>query len=201
MSRHVGRKPRTRAESKEATREALVSAALALFAEHGLDAPSLDDICERAGYTRGAFYVHFEDRDAIVTAAMDRVGHAFIDALIGAADDDLPTIAKRFSKALASGAYPLTRKGGLRPYQLLDACARSPAIRARYVALVSETMERLAAATKRAQRQKTVRADVTPKDIGFLMVTAVIGLHTLLDLDVPVDPRRSAETLLKLLRP
>jgi TetR/AcrR family transcriptional repressor of nem operon len=193
-------KKKTRAESKEATREALVTAALALFAEHGLDAPSLDDICAKAGYTRGAFYVHFADRDDLVTAAMDRVGHAFIDALVSAADDDLQTVARRFTAALASGAYPLTRRGGVRPYQLLDACARSPAIRKRYVGLVGETIDRLAEATQRAQDKKTVRSDVSPKAVGFLLVTAVIGLHTLLDLEVPVDLKRSAEAVLKLLR-
>ena len=53
---------RRRRETKQETREALISAALAEFAEHGFDAPSLDAICARAGYTRGAFYVHFRDR-------------------------------------------------------------------------------------------------------------------------------------------
>ena len=192
-------KKKTRAESKEATREALVSAALMLFAEHGLDAPSLDDICARAGYTRGAFYVHFADRDALIEAAMERVGHAFIAALI-TTEDDLPAIARRFTAALASGAYPLTRRGGVRPYQLLDACARSPAIRKRYVALVNETIDRLADATARAQRMKRVRVDADPKAIGFLLVTAVIGVHTLLDLDVPIDVKHGADALLKLLR-
>jgi TetR/AcrR family transcriptional regulator, transcriptional repressor for nem operon len=194
------RTPATRAESKEATREALVSAALSLIAEKGLDAPSLDDICARAGYTRGAFYVHFEDRDALITVVMERVGHVFIDALVGSADDDLGTIAARFAAAFASGAYPLTRRGGVRPYQLLDACARSPAIRKRYVGLVNETVDRLAQATQRAQKKKHVRADIDAKAIGFLLVTAVIGVHTLIDLDVPVDLKRSAGALLQLLR-
>jgi len=52
-------------------------------------------------------------------------------------------VIERFVGALASGAYPLTRTGGVRPYQLLDACARSPAIRKQYVALVREAIARL----------------------------------------------------------
>ena len=45
----------TREETKQATRDALISAGMALFAEQGLDGPSLDAICDRAGFTRGAF--------------------------------------------------------------------------------------------------------------------------------------------------
>ncbi len=67
---------------------------------------------------------------------MQRVGGELLDALLGPERDpeavDLAGIAMRFLEALASGRYPLTRKGGVRPYQLLDACARSPRIRAEY---------------------------------------------------------------------
>ena len=52
---------------------------MALFAKHGLDGPSLDDICAHAGFTRGAFYVHFEDRDDFLVAVMDRVGRQIVD--------------------------------------------------------------------------------------------------------------------------
>jgi len=43
-----------------------------------LDTPSLDDICDRAGFTRGAFYVHFADREALLVAVMDHVGESFV---------------------------------------------------------------------------------------------------------------------------
>jgi len=202
MSRDAVPKKRiSRDETKQRTREALVSAATRLFAERGFDAPSLDDICDRAGFTRGAFYVHFRDRDDLVTAVVQRVGRAFLDALLGTEDDDLGAIAHRFVAAMASGAYPLTKKGGIRPYQLLDACARSPAIRKEYVGLVEETIARLASATKKAQREKKVRDDLPAKGVGLLLVASVIGVQTLLDLEVPVDVGESAHFALRLLAP
>src|SRR5688500_7521180 len=75
-----------REQAKAETREALTMAALAEFAEHGLDTPSLDAICARAGYTRGAFYVHFKDRDDLIAAVMEHVTSAFIDAMIATGD-------------------------------------------------------------------------------------------------------------------
>ena len=60
------------------TREALIQAGLAEFAERGFDAPSLDKICARAGFTRGAFYVHFENREDFLVAVMESRLGAFL---------------------------------------------------------------------------------------------------------------------------
>ena len=54
------------------TRERLMDAALALFAERGVLAASVEEICERAGFTRGAFYSNFESKDELCLAVMRR---------------------------------------------------------------------------------------------------------------------------------
>jgi TetR/AcrR family transcriptional repressor of nem operon len=191
--------PVSRDQAKNETREALLRAALALIPERGLDV-SLDDICDRAGYTRGAFYVHFADRDALLAAVMERVGRSVLDALIGATDagDDLGQVVSRFLSGLSTGAYPLTRAGGVRPYQLLDACARSPAVRDQYVALVREAVARLASTLSAGQKVGRVTADVRPADAGMLLVALAIGVHTLVDLDVPLDLGSAARSLAAL---
>jgi AcrR family transcriptional regulator len=48
-------------------RDAIVAAARAAFAEHGLST-SLDDIAKRAGVGSGTLYRHFASRDELVTA-------------------------------------------------------------------------------------------------------------------------------------
>lgn len=197
------RAPKSRADAKRETREALIEAAIALFGERGLDAPSLDDICERAGFTRGAFYVHFADRDDLLRVAMERVGARTLDALLGAAPEaaDFSAVAMRFLGALASGEYPLTKVGGVRPFQLLDACARSPAIRKQYVALVDESVARLGVILRGAQRGELLRDDVAPEDLARLLVMVIIGLQTLLDLEVTLDVGALTQTLLGLFSP
>lgn len=202
--RKPARKPKTREEAKLASREALIKGAIELFAEEGLDV-SLDDLCAHAGYTRGAFYVHFKDRDELLAAVMERVGAGVLDALLGpeqtGVSDDLMSISQRFLAALVGGQYPLTKRGGMRPYQLLDACARSPAIRDLYVSLVQNSMDRLAASIGESQKRKQVRSDVQPDPVAQMLLATVIGLHTLYDLDVPVDLAQGAQTLFTLLAP
>jgi AcrR family transcriptional regulator len=191
------------------TREALIAAGMELFAQQGLDAPSLDAICERAGYTRGAFYVHFADRDDLLIAVMDRVGAAYLDAVLPAgadATDAAPVsfeeIVQRFLLTVQTGLYPLLgRPGGVRPHQLVDACVRNPTIRARYVALVRTSIERLALAVGDGQARARVRRDVDAGQIATLLLATIIGGQTMLELGVPLDLVDSARGLMVLLAP
>ena len=47
------------------TRERLVSAATELFAEKSVEASSVEELCERAGFTRGAFYSNFASKEEL----------------------------------------------------------------------------------------------------------------------------------------
>lgn len=48
---------------RQHTRDRLVAAAIELFAEQSIESVSVEEICERAGFTRGAFYSNFETRE------------------------------------------------------------------------------------------------------------------------------------------
>ncbi len=50
----------------------LIEAAESLFIRKGFDDTSVDEISETAGYSRGAFYSNFEDKDEILLAVIDR---------------------------------------------------------------------------------------------------------------------------------
>jgi AcrR family transcriptional regulator len=56
----------TREEARQQTRDRLVTAAAELFAERGVNGASVEQIAERAGYSRGAFYGNFEDKNGLV---------------------------------------------------------------------------------------------------------------------------------------
>ncbi len=196
------RRSRTRAEAREQSRAALLRAGIELVARDGIDGPSLDAICARAGYTRGAFYGHFADRDEFLVAVMDEVGRRFLDAVLSAAAgaQDLVAVAGRFLTALARGDYPLASKRGVKPHQLLDACARSPRIRARYVALTEDAIDRLAAIIAADQARGALRRDADPTQLARLLLAIVIGAHTMLDLDMDLDVARAGGELIRLLK-
>lgn len=198
----VGSRPNRREAAKQETREALIKAATELFKEQGLDA-SLDAVCAHAGYTRGAFYVHFKDRDALISAVMGRIGDQVLDILLGKEEEqqDLLVLVPGFIRALLSGDYPLSRNGGVPPHQLLDACARSDDIRLQYVQLIQKGAARLTNALHEGQKKGLVRADLAPASTAILIVSLVIGFHTMYDLGVPMDLGQEAQAVLQLLMP
>ena len=48
--------------------DAVINAAFDLFAEDGVDATSIEAVCERAGFTRGAFYSNFDSKHELLLA-------------------------------------------------------------------------------------------------------------------------------------
>ena len=54
------------------TRRRLIDAAESVFVHKGFDAASVDEISEKAGYSRGAFYSNFDDKDQVFLAVIER---------------------------------------------------------------------------------------------------------------------------------
>jgi len=198
-----------RAESKQVTREALIVAALAEFAEHGLDAPSLDAICARAGYTRGAFYVHFRDRADLLVAVVEHAMTGFIDAVIasGGEGHDLERTIDRFAAAVAGtmagatsgerAALPLP--SGVPFARVLEGVTRDPRLRAGFTTLLAGAAARVAATASEGQKAKDIRADVEASQVGGLLVLVALGAIVALDVGLPLDPDALRDTVLKLL--
>jgi len=213
MSSPVRRVPRRRTEkaaprgtpaplaprelSKQRTRQALVEAALELFAAHGLDAPSLDAICERAGCTRGAFYVHFHDRDDLIAAAMTARRHDVLGSLLGAPDISIERVLELFATAVESGAFPPA--GAVRSGEIVHACRRSKTVRDEQRRLVSETLDRVTTRIERDQTQGATRSDVDARSLALVLLLAEAGAELWLDLGVSFDARSATQALAALL--
>jgi len=58
----------TRKVDAAARREAILDAALTVFAERGYEAARLDDMAARAGVAKGTLYLYFKDKEALFAA-------------------------------------------------------------------------------------------------------------------------------------
>lgn len=185
--RPSSRPRRSRDDAKRETREALIAAGVSIFSEEGLDTPSLDSICARAGYTRGAFYVHFKDRDDFIMAVMSGALEGFIDAIIATGDAalDLQKTIDTFVGAVKAGAFPI--RHGIHFHQFMAVCARSPNILYRYVEVLLEGARRMEIAIREGQGAGTVRTDIDATAIGFLFVAIVLGVQAAMEVNFPVE--------------
>jgi AcrR family transcriptional regulator len=207
MSSPVSDRKHPREAGKEETREALLLAGLAEFSERGLDAPSLDSICARAGYTRGAFYVHFRDREEFVVAAMERVLGPFLDAVVARGEEahDLVRTIERFVAALAGMAQLVAPPHTEAPpkvlplHRLLDACERSARLAERFRWIVREAMTRVEKSARRGQGEGEVRGDVDPGPLGAVLVSLALGAIVALELGIPLDLQAAGKSVLALI--
>lgn len=85
---------------RERTRDRLLDAARGVFAERGVQAASVEEICERAGFTRGAFYSNFESKNDLVLAFLHRSG----EEVLGGARHTLDLVIPRLAESEDPGA-------------------------------------------------------------------------------------------------
>jgi len=194
---------KTREDAKRETREALIRAGMSLFSEEGIDLPSLDAICARAGFTRGAFYVHFKDRDDFLEAVINRVFGEFVNTVIagGETGDDLRETVDRFVALAARGAVPLLGQRRLVMQLMGRGVQRAENMRARFKGLLEYAIQRLSKATETGQRAGRVGTDAEAELVATWLVAAALGMITLLDVGLEMDEdriRKSARDLLQL---
>jgi AcrR family transcriptional regulator len=190
---------KTRAETKQATRAALIAAGIAEFSVQGFDA-SLDAICARAKLTRGAFYVHFADRDAFIVAVMQHVLGTFVSAMTGArptaGGGGLAMATEVFFAAARSKAPVVRGAAGLRFHHLMEACRRSKVIGETYRNLVMMGRDQLAAALAGDQQRGAVRDDISSQALADLLSVVALGTIAALELDLPLDVARLSQSIL-----
>lgn len=117
---------------RQLTRTALLDAATHVFARDGFHGASLDEIAETAGFTRGAIYKHFADKEDLLFAAYDRVNDRMLGAFAGQLDDepqgsDPRAVAATWRKLLAEDSELFAINLEFQLYHLRNPSARERA--------------------------------------------------------------------------
>ena len=195
----------SREASKRETREALLNAAEEEFAVGGFNGPSLDAICARAGYTRGAFYVHFQNREELVAAVMERALSNLIEAVVATGDDerDLETTVNRYI-GVAAFLIEVERESSpdaprIHLHQVLEACGRSAGIRERFVTIIERAIQRVARAARSGQASGRIRGDVRDEEIAYLLALLALGIRAGVDIGLALDVEEIRSSVIRLL--
>jgi AcrR family transcriptional regulator len=105
----------------EGTRERLLVAARELFGERGYEGTSIEAVLARAGVKRGALYHHFESKQALFDAVLERLVADAATALGEAVPPDAPPV--ECLRAGCTGWLRLAADPAVRRIVLLDAPA------------------------------------------------------------------------------
>ena len=140
----------TATRSRENTRARLLEAAQQVFAEVGLEGATVEAVCERAGFTRGAFYSNFESKDELFLTLAASVGETRLQAvrervamLVGENTLDECDPADLVQQIMDSGADD--RVGVMMMSEIRIRALRDPAFGAAYLAQEDEMVGSIAA--------------------------------------------------------
>jgi AcrR family transcriptional regulator len=75
------RRTMTRREKQQHTRSSLLRAAAKVFCKRGLEGASIDEVAEQAGFTKGAFYANFRNKEELFLVMLDEKFSAELERL------------------------------------------------------------------------------------------------------------------------
>jgi AcrR family transcriptional regulator len=86
-------------QRSEETRARIMEAAIKLFSTRGYNKASVDDICEEAGISKGAFYHHFKSKQALFLSLLDGWLQFVDNAVEATKDKTVPETFRQMTQA------------------------------------------------------------------------------------------------------
>ena len=168
----------SRAERREQTRQELVTAAEACFVTRGFHATSVDQVAERAGYTKGAVYSNFASKEDLFFAVYER-----------RVEQTLTEVVPSLRQAGAEHAFDWLATGTIERrdrddgwlavfFEFWAHALRHPELRERFAAIHARFLEPLAEAVRALAEDRglALPADLTASQVGLAWNVMEVGL-------------------------
>jgi AcrR family transcriptional regulator len=163
----------TRKEKQAHTRECLMHSAAAVFARRGLQQASIDEVAEDAGFTKGAFYANFKNKEELFLAMLDERFAKRIEDIEGVLAGEGSTAEKtrRYGDTFAQ-TLRADREWERLFFEFSAYAARDEDFREELVTRYRAMRERIAAALK-AEAEQYGKEATLPFEQVALMTTAM----------------------------
>jgi AcrR family transcriptional regulator len=170
------RKRLTRQESKEVTRMRLIEAAERVFIRKGFDDASVEEISETAGYSRGAFYSNFQDKEHVFLAVVDRRRPRALDDIF----EELPEPAERIAavREWFSHQWRLTDFVALR-LEFTRRAMRDRSVRKHLAELRRQELKTYAASVSRYAGATDLAPADRPEIVALVLLAVANGLGSI----------------------
>jgi TetR/AcrR family transcriptional repressor of nem operon len=157
----------------------LLDAAIDVIRAKGYAATTVDDMCKKAGVTKGSFFHHFKSKDELALAAISYWGTTYGDIFASAPyhklDDPLERLLAYldFRREILQGDLPdyTCLVGTL----LQETYATHPDLREACVQGVSSHIAELARDIEAAQKLYAPEAEWSAESVGYFMQTVLQG--------------------------
>lgn len=160
----------------EATRRRILDSAVDLFSELGYGETGLADVLARAGVSKGAFYYHFDSKEAVAVAIIEDYRSRNAEAVLERIDRSAPMLDRIIVATFVSAAILETDKTARIGNLLLQALGQVSSVASRvYSEWTAEFVANLTTAVQRIGP----RDGVDPAEFAEAMWAAILGCHLL----------------------
>jgi AcrR family transcriptional regulator len=167
----------TRKESQARTREALMESAAALAMRRGIEGASLDAVAQSAGFTKGAVYANFRNKEELFLAMLE----THFDARLREIDRILSTEADPDEQA-REAAEGMMRMLAAQPewhrlfFEFTVHAARNPDFRAQLVERYRVLRDRLAQLLAQRAKRLGIEPAVPSEDVAAMAFAMANGM-------------------------
>ena len=167
----------TRKERQAHTRARLMHSAAAVAARRGLERASLDEVAEHAGFTKGAVYANFRNKEELFLAMLE----VHFDARLAEIDRILSTEADPDTQA-REAAEGMMRMLAAEPewhrlfFEFSVHASRNPDFRAQLVERYRMLRGRLARLLEQRAKRLGIEPAVPPEDVAAMAFAMANGM-------------------------
>lgn len=158
----------------EATRRKIIETAVELFGQIGYGETGLADVLQRAGVSKGAFYYHFDSKEAVATAIINEFNNRTVTAVEENFDAAAPTLDGIITSTFAVQGLmhrdPTTQIG----QKLSQALNQVSSAGSRVYAGWTVAFVEMAGGVARAGG---LRPGIDPVDVGEAIWAGILGSH------------------------
>ena len=162
----------------EATRRRIIDAAIALFKDDGYGETGLAAIMDRAEVSKGAFYYHFDSKEALASAIIDEGIAELLNTFYDLTSAPSPALENTIRATFRIAQMTHTDDQVRIANQLRQALSQvSDAGAKTYLPSTAGFLEQV----NKAVAEGDVRDDVCPEDVAETICASVLGCHLLSD--------------------
>lgn len=161
----------------EATRQSIVDAAIGLFSKKGYGDTSLAEIQQRAGVTKGAFYYHFDSKDAVAAAVIAAFHNTIRTAFRQAIDPPARPTLENIIRGTFAVAELMQNDVSVQVGNELSQALGQVSDAGRQI--FAQTTVAFVGEVEKAFAAGDLRDDVDPADVGECIWVGVIGCQFL----------------------
>ena len=160
----------------EATRRRILDSAVDLFSELGYGETGLADVLQRAGVSKGAFYYHFDSKEAVATAIIEEFRDKVELSARELFDPAAPEIGGVIRSTFDSAAMIASDKNARIGHELLQALSQISSVASQ---TYSRWTKQFVAVIARAVEPWTKDRGIDATELAEAVWVSILGSHLL----------------------